>query len=666
MVRIKNIHKTIQSYIASHKGDAGFSEADYIVNDSPLSPFLKLIKVTSEDIEPFISSPQFCYITYCIYARLSLEPGNEINNSYTALKYYQGYDKDTIGWYKKQIAQLKAKVQLSLNQGPRVKSAKEESLANIEHIVKTGKTNGAYASQGEWAIAYLLRADYKVFEYAKANKQFIISDFAAYGWLRDKLSELIVESGKHYKLRQEEDLLKAIFGFTMRDVHKKAMELQNELFDIIYRLENFLLTKEHEDKMSSDIIYRSSAVNVPEEIVKLAKRLEKIHAQVSISNESSGYQIAIPDPELLETDGLKELSSRHLCINAELYLGIGRYDVDRHPTKENRERWTKYRERNREVPCAMSMKTGKLFSVNKLLAMKPIERRGLDFGKIRHTCIDITNTSQNLIDDGTGVMVPEWCGKTIPIDELPDDHPAIIYLKERGFDPKRLREHLDVSYCTQAIPEDRSKGRFYSKLNNGMRNTPEGRIILPIWINGHRVGYQCRIIDKKIGDNYFVWDGKNYKPIKVNGQDLFPPNDRFPKGFNPHKYMNALGSKRNMMLMGYDQAVKWNEEKGFNKNSSFCILVEGPLDAAKIGPPAIAILGKSLSPIQAELIKEKFGKIIVVADNDKAGQECKRCIYERLAPYPVDDVTVMGGKDAGDLSYEEALELVKSSEFYTI
>lgn len=665
MVRIKNIHKTIQSHIALHKDDTEFSEADYILNVSPLSPFLKLMKVTTEDIEPFIHSPQFCYTTYCIYVKLFLEPGAKIDNGYTALKHYQTSDYNHIGWYKKQIAVLKAQIQCSLNQGPKVKAYKDNSLDNIKSIVETGKTNGSFASPGEWAIAYIKRADYKLFELVKSQRETILNDFAAYGWLRDELSSLTITFNTKVELKSDSDVLENIFGFTMRDVHKRAMQLQNELFDTVYRLENFLLTKEHEEQMQSDIIYRSSAVNVPEEIIKLAKKLEQIHAQVSISNESSGFQIAIPDPELLETDGLKELSSRHLSINAELYLGIGRYDVDVHPTKENRERWVKYREKNKEVPCAMSMKTGKLFSVNKLLAMKPVEERGLDFGKIRHTCIDITNTSLNLIDDGTGTMVPEWCGKTIPLTDLPKDHPAIKYLEERGFDPVKLQEHLDVSYCIEAAPEDRSKGRFYSKLNNGMRNTPLGRIILPIWMDGHRMGYQCRIIDKKTDDDsYFVWDGSNYRVIKLAGNDLFPADERFPKGFNPHKYMNALGSKRNMLLMGYDQAVKWNKDKGFDKNSSFCILVEGPLDAAKIGPPAIAILGKSLSPMQADYIKAKFGKIIIVADNDKAGQECKRCIYERLSPYPVDDVTVEGGKDAGDLSYEDALKLVKTSEFY--
>lgn len=621
------------------------------------------MKLTAEDIKPFIKYPQFSYITYCIYARLFLEPGAKIDNGYAALKYYQGSDYDTISWYKKQIAAIKGQIQYSLNQGPKAKIKKEESLSNIESIIKTGKTNGSFATPGEWAIAYIKKADYKLFDLVSKQRDVILNDLASYGWLRDELSYLNVTFDEHVKLKEDTDIIESIFGFNLRDVHKQALKIQNELFDTLYRLENFLLTKEHEN-MQSDIIYRSSAINVPEEIVKLAKKLEKIHAQVSISNESSGFQIAIPDPELLETDGAKELSSRHLSINAELYLGIGRYDVDIHPTKENRERWVKYREKNKEVPCAMSMKTGKLFSVNKLLAMKPVEERGLDFGKIRHTCIDISNTSLNLIDDGTGTMVPEWCGKTVPLTELPENHPAIIYLKDRGFDPAKLQEHLDASYCVEAAPEDRSKGRFYSKLINGMKNTPFGRIILPIWINGHRAGYQSRLIDKKIGDNYFVWDGNNFQAITLNGKDLYPPNDRYPKGFNPHKYLNALGSKRNCLLMGYDQAVQWNKKQGFDKNSSFCILVEGPLDAAKVGPPAIAILGKSLSEIQASLIKENFGKIIILADNDKAGNECKQCIFKRLNPYPIDDITIPSGKDAGELSYTEALNLVKTSEFY--
>lgn len=665
MVRIRNIQKTILSYISSHRDDPDFSEADYILNESPLSPFLKLMKMEVDDVKNYMDSPTFAYVTYCAYVKLFLEPGNQLLSNYEALKIYQGSDYDTIGWYRKQIALIKNQVAYSLNVGPKAALMREEADKNIQSLMETGKTAGGIAIPGEKVIAYLKSADMRVMTYAQQHRESIMSDWAAYGWLRDIVSELLIENGPNAKLKLTQDIIYSIFGFTLKDVHKRAISLQNELLDTVYRLENFLLTKEHEELlMASDIIFRSSAVNVPEEIIKLAEKLEKIHAQVGISNESSGFQISIPDPDLLETDGIKELSSRHLCINAELYLGIGRYDVDAYPTKENRERWVKYREQNKEVPCAMSMKTGKLFRVRDLLMMRPIEKRGLDFGKIKHTCISSVNSSLNLIDDGTGTMVPSWCGDTVPLHTLEETHPAVVYLKERGFDYKKLGEQFDVSYCTKAAPEDRSKGRFYSRLINGMKNTPEGRIIIPVWVNGHRTGYQCRIIDKKVGNTYLVWDGSSYKPVVVAGKELYPPNEYYPKGFNPHKYLNALGSRRNELLLGYDQAVKWNKDKGFDKSSSFCILVEGPLDAAKIGPPAIALLGKSMSLTQAELIKEKFGKIIIVADNDKAGQECKQCIYKRLEPYPVDDVIVPEGKDAGELSYEAARELVKTSEFY--
>lgn len=665
-----SIENKIRNYIEAHKNDSTFCEEEYYIYKSPLSVFFKYLKLKPEHIKPFMHRSSFVYYTYCIYANEFLyEPNKEIQDEYTALRYYRGSWRDNIITFSGDLYRQKQRLYIARNKDDKgAKYWREETIENMKHFALYGKPKAGYLSYGAKAIVYLENYTPETLKFLHTNQSFILFDIARDGFLLNRLSYLFSlgkdESGKYII---NKDTFKLAMGFDYDELIKEHREFKKSLEDVIYRATNLLVSKQHEKTImsdNSDLIYSSSAVDVPQEIIILAKKLEKIHSQVGISNESSGFHLSIPDPELLETDGLKELSSRHLSINAEMFLGIGRYDVDNYPTAENRELYSKFYSKNKEVPCAVSMKTGKYYRVRDLLTMKPITQRDLNVTNVRHNIIDITNTSKNLIDDGTGVMVPAWCGKTIPISILPDKHPAIIYLKERGFDPVKLQDHLDVSYCIEAEPEDRSKGRFYSRLINGMRNTPTGRIILPIWIDGHRVGYQCRLIDKKIGDNYFVWDGFKYLPIKLKGNDLYPPNEKYPKGFNPHKYMNALGSKRNMMLMGYDQAVRWNKEKFTDKNDTFCILVEGPLDAAKIGPPAIAILGKSLSPMQADLIKSKFSKIIIVADNDKAGQEAKKCIYDRMAPFPVDEVTVTSGKDAGDLSYEDARNLVRSSEFY--
>lgn len=402
-----------------------------------------------------------------------------------------------------------------------------------------------------------------------------------------------------------------------------------------------------------EIVYAASASNIPQEVLALAKELEAIHGKISIHRESNGIHIHIPDPGLLEEDGRKEFDSRHLAINAEKYLGIGRFDVDIHPTQENRNLWEKYRSKGLEVPCAICHKNDKEYRVSELRTMLPVEKRGLNFGNIRrHTSVG-SDGSLNLVDDGKGAMVPNWCGTTIPLTELPITHPAIIYLANRGYNPYLESVRYDLSYCTQAAPEDNKKGVYYSRVGS-LKNTPEGRILLPIWINGHRVGYQSRLIDQMIDGNRYIWQNNQWNYI---GEEA---------GKKLHKYLNAIGSSRNTMLFGYDQAVLWSQQT----NNPVCILSEGPLDAVRIGPPAMAMLGSSLSPNQAKLIVDKFKKVIIIGDNDNAGRRAVEKARGVLTDAGlnvtcIDELHVPSGKDVGGMSYEAAKELLQTSEFWT-
>ncbi|MEI7837763.1 MAG: hypothetical protein WCK05_15290, partial [Planctomycetota bacterium] len=60
-------------------------------------------------------------------------------------------------------------------------------------------------------------------------------------------------------------------------------------------------------------------------------------------------------------------------------------------------------------------------------------------------------------------------------------------------------------------------------------------------------------------------------------------------------------------LMGYDQA----------RHFKFCILVEGPTDMARQGPPCVGSLGQAMSHAQYELISATWGNsdgIVVMGD----------------------------------------------------
>lgn len=417
-----------------------------------------------------------------------------------------------------------------------------------------------------------------------------------------------------------------------------------------------------------------TTASVPTEVMRLAEQLAEIHGPVKISNESSGYHIAMADPELLMEDGVKEFNSKHLTVNAEKFYLIGKYDYKVNDTAENRrlaKMYGKYTDnRTYEPPCASSMKTGRKYRVTDLLDRKkypPVEERYPEFASVKKS-VSTGSSGKNLVDDGNGNKVPAWVGKTTPLSELPPGHPALEYLESRGFEPLALELQFEACYCYEAAPEDRATGVYYSRLPGGMKNSPKGRIVFSVVMNGVRWGYQSRYIDKMDGGKHLFWNGDEWVTISEqfddgSAVDYFPPNDRYPSGFRPHKYINAVGGTRNKWLMGFDAAVEFNRDR--KPEDRFCILVEGPLDAGKIGPPAIALMGKAFSEAQADYIAKAFGsgRICVIPDNDKAGEQGRVNIHRLLDVYNVVDVRVDGSyKDVGDMTYDEANTLLEKCD----
>lgn len=462
------------------------------------------------------------------------------------------------------------------------------------------------------------------------------------------------------------DYIKSIIGISMYELYWKAIEYQNNIETKISTMTNGRLFNQPTE-YDEDISLRGelTELEINPKIMSLAEKLSTIHGPVSITKEASGTHIYIADPDLLETDGPKELNSKHLAINADKYFGLGQFDDNVFKTRENRLLFDKYRAYGREVPCAMSMKTYKTYSVRALLSYPPLSERFEQFKNVEFK-VAAGPPRKILVKDENGNLVPEWPEKTVPLHELPPDHPAIEYIKNRGFNVEDLETQFEACYCVKEKPESRAEGRYYSRLPGGMRNSPQGRIIFSVRMNGVRWGYQSRYIDKWVNDKYFFWSPDHhwelirYKDAEGNVVDRFPPDRvRFPKGFAPHKYLNASGSERNKLLMGFDAAVKFNKDKP--KRERFCIIVEGPLDAAKIGPPGIALLGKSMSKFQAQAIASEFGNVYVMPDNDKAGEQMAECVDRML---PGLDVTIIdvptNVKDVGDLTKEQVKQILKN------
>ena len=143
------------------------------------------------------------------------------------------------------------------------------------------------------------------------------------------------------------------------------------------------------------------------------------------------------------------------------------------------------------------------------------------------------------------------------------------YLAHRGIDPDLAARTYGVSLCVRGNPE---------VCNGGI----EGRLVFPVTKDGVHLGWQARLA---------------HEPNEFE-------RDRTFKGL---RWFTMPGEWRSKHLFGYDQA----------RSYPFCVLVEGPTDLVKQGPPCIASLGQTVSYDQVRLIKATWKTVILVGDSQK-------------------------------------------------
>ena len=148
---------------------------------------------------------------------------------------------------------------------------------------------------------------------------------------------------------------------------------------------------------------------------------------------------------------------------------------------------------------------------------------------------------------------------------------VLMYIQERGFDPKDLQEHWGVQWLVR-----------YGKFSHPI-------LVIPVIQNGE----------------FWFWQGR-LVPIDghVDGEVERDPSTGkvFPKYYFPH------GVKKAWALYNLDKA----------RTHDTLFLVEGVTDAWALGQSAVARFGKSLSSAQVQLLSNQcFGKhIIIVPDMD--------------------------------------------------
>lgn len=369
----------------------------------------------------------------------------------------------------------------------------------------------------------------------------------------------------------------------------------------------------------------SAPADLTPEQKALAEDLMRCHGHVRVTREANGLHFYIACPECLQNNGEAELWKMHLAINVDKYFQGHLY-------------------------AAKCMKCDRMFSIDALALWTPLEKRGYP-DQVRKLIDKPLVTEETHEQDANGNWIPKAPGLTIPVTQLPEDHPCIAYLRSRQFDPLQLERHVQAAYCYQE-----RKDTTYTKLAGRFAKTAQGRLILFIHQNGIRAGWQARILDFEDDQYHYYWHPYNEKwvPVETRETPECPWTPMYGyEDFDPAKYLMARGARRNSCLMGYDAAIEFN--RGRQSGTRFAILVEGPLDAVRLGPPAVAALGKVCSEKQAELLAAAFDAIIVVPDNDDAGTKLLQYVDQWLRGRVQIHVARLPNrfKDAGELTPNE-------------
>ena len=223
---------------------------------------------------------------------------------------------------------------------------------------------------------------------------------------------------------------------------------------------------------------------------------------------------------------------------------------------------------------------------------------------LRQYCL---RADQGVVDLRTGEDYDDTANKYVspgqvtPLHLLPEDHHAIRYLRGRGFDIAELSRLYDVGYCVQ-----------------GHNLLVTGRIIFPIYeqAGDPPIGWQARFLS---------WDGDGTIPNKFVA-----------------KWLTMPGMPRRSTLYGLDKA----------RGKDFVIVCEGPLDVIACGPPAVGLLGKSMTDLQLRKLKATWGDQLVVVMLDEDARDDTVTMAEQLRQYfrLVLPVFLPAGKDPGSMT----------------
>jgi len=471
--------------------------------------------------------------------------------------------------------------------------------------------------------------------------------------------------------------------------------------------------------MAEEIKVNDSAAHAPDAIRRLAKKFMETHdCPVILSRETSGYHLYIPCPKCLYTHGRRELQDPKYSINLSMLAGLGDEFRDDTPALgfapgafEARDQM----EKRREYGSGICMRTRSSrephrFPTDELMNMPTVTERHPDImtqAALHGGSGSAEREEMYEPDPVTQNPAPPGAGQLLSITSMPSGHPAVQYLTGRGYDPAAIEDQFRLSFCEKEYPYGQ-KGIYYRKMPDGWKDSPQHRIIFHSLVDGTALTWQARLIEKVSDDGLNRYMLHPYAGGFYPGEDLVKalrsfkaegfvgspdstwdearkgwwlhmwshthtrsntkaswmpvsPYDETRDGqlrFQPSKYRTAKYSSR--QLMGWDAAVKRAKED-IQETISWAVLCEGPLDAARVGPGGIALIGSSLSPENASKIAGQFHLVFTAFDADLAGRNATDKITKQLAKtdhrapilVTVGQLPIPAGKDVGDMTPTE-------------
>lgn len=207
------------------------------------------------------------------------------------------------------------------------------------------------------------------------------------------------------------------------------------------------------------------------------------------------------------------------------------------------------------------------------------------------------------------ILAAEPPGEILRLTELPANHEARRYVINRGYDPDWLYENFKVGYVLS--------------VNDHRYAAARGRLYLPVFFESALVGWQTRLL----------WDP--------------------PKG-GPPKYFTMPGLPRRRIVYNYNIAKQW----------PFVVVVEGLPSVWRIGGPAVALFGKTMTQGQQILLQQAWaGKPIILLLDPDARDEMEGIIGElkNAGRQPIIPVFLPAGFDPADYAHETGVNMIRAA-----